>query len=125
MNIVLWVAQALLALAYGAAGFSKVATSYESLLENPRMGWVEDLSPGTVKGIGVLEVLGAVGLIFPGLFGIATILTPIAAAALALVQAAAIPFHLRRGEYQMCGTVVLPAVALVVAWGRFGSYPLG
>ncbi|WDG18187.1 DoxX family protein [Microbacterium sp. Clip185] len=47
---------------------------------------------------GVVEVLGAVGLILPPLTGIAPILAPIAAIGLVLVQLGAVVFHLRRGE---------------------------
>ena len=43
------------------------------------MGWAESYSDGGVKGIGALEVLGAIGLVVPAVTGIAPILTPLAA----------------------------------------------
>jgi hypothetical protein len=40
-----------------------------------RLPWVEDFSPNTVRFIGVVELLGAIGLILPAATGIAPILT--------------------------------------------------
>jgi len=89
------------------------------------MGWAGDYSPGFVKFVGIVEVLGALGLILPAVTGVAPILTPIAASGLAVAQAGAIVVHVRRKEPQlMIGNLVLIALALFVAWGRFGDYPL-
>jgi uncharacterized membrane protein YphA (DoxX/SURF4 family) len=76
-----------------------------------------------VKGIGVLEVLGAIGLIVPAATGIAPILTPVAALGLALVMAAAVLVHVRRKE-QFASPLVLGVLALVVAVLRLGPYAL-
>jgi hypothetical protein len=90
-----------------------------------RLDWVEDFSEGTIKFIGSVEILAAIGLILPGLTGIAPILVPIAATGLVVTQIGAIIVHVRRSEPQMIiGNVALIALALFVAWGRFGDYPL-
>jgi hypothetical protein len=121
MNIALWIAAGLLAVAMLAAGFSKLATPKEKLLA--RMAWVEDVSPGMIKFIGLMEVLGAVGLILPALTGIAPILVPLAATGIAIIMIGAIIVHVRRGETkEIAPSVVLLALALFVAWGRFGPY---
>ena len=78
MNIALWIAQILLALAFGAAGITKVMQPIEKLVTN--MGWVKDVAPRTVRLIGILEMLGAIGLILPAVTGIWPWLTPVAAA---------------------------------------------
>ncbi len=123
MNTALWIAQILLALAFGAAGVIKTTQPHEKLVAS--MGWTGDYSPGFVKFVGVVEVLAALGLILPAVTGVAPILTPIAASGLALAQAGAIAVHVRRKEPQfIIGNLVLIALAVFVAWGRFGDYPL-
>jgi hypothetical protein len=75
--------------------------------------------------IGVLELLGAVGLVLPAVTGILPLLTPLAAAMFALLMAFAIVFHARRpGEVSnIAFNVILGAVALAVAYGRFVLEP--
>ena len=75
MNIALWIAAGLLAVAFLAAGLAKLVQPREKLASN--MGWVEDFSDGPVKLIGLLEVLGAVGLILPAITKIVPILVPL------------------------------------------------
>ena len=87
------------------------------------MGWADTYSDAGVKGIGAVEVLGAIGLVLPAATGIAPILTPIAAVGLALVMAAAVVVHVRRKE-QFVPPLVLGVLSLVVAVLRFGPYPL-
>lgn len=121
MNIVLWIVAIALALAFLAAGLSKLVQSKEKLA--PRMAWVEDFETGPIKTIGALEVLGAIGLVLPGVTGIAPILVPLAATGLALLMIGAIVVHARRGETQAIPVnVVLLLLAVFVAWGRFGPY---
>src|SRR5215204_4255606 len=81
MNIALWVTQALLALAFGAVGFTKLRDDRLNYARArpPMTSFPEDLSDRTYKTIGVLEVLGAIGLVLPRLLGIAPVLTPLAA----------------------------------------------
>ncbi|GAA2310451.1 DoxX family protein [Glycomyces scopariae] len=123
MNVLLWILQGLLALAFLAAGAMKTTQPKEKLA--PNMPWVNDFSTGTVKLVGIAEFLGALGLVLPGLFGIAVILTPVAAAALALVMVLAAAYHVRKGEYASLGiNGALFLIAAVIAWGRFGPWPL-
>ena len=121
MNIALWIAAGLLAVAFLAAGLTKLTQPKEKLA--PRMPWVEDFGSGAVKAIGAAEVLGAIGVVLPGITKIAPILVPLAATGLALVMVGAIVVHLRRGEKQALGAnLVLLALAVFVAWGRFGAF---
>ncbi|MEU5947627.1 DoxX family protein [Micromonospora sp. NPDC047465] len=123
MKIVLWVAQGLLAVLFAGAGGMKVVMAKDSLV--PLMPWVVDFSSGMVKVIGVLEVLGAVGLVLPALTLIAPVLTPIAATGLAVVMLGGGIVHIGRGEYpHSIGNLVVLALAVLVAWGRFGPYAL-
>jgi len=97
MLIAYWIVAGLLALAYLAAGAVKTFRSPDALVA-AGIGWAKDVPLAAVRAIGVVEVLGAVGLILPPLTGIAPILAPIAAIGLVLVQLGAVVFHLRRGE---------------------------
>ena len=86
-----------------------------------QMGFVEDFSQQQVKGIGVLEILGALGVILPWATGILTWLTPLAAVGLGLTMAGAFLTHLRRKELIPMGIVniVLFSLAVITAVGRF------
>ena len=120
MNITLWIIAGLLAVAFLAAGAMKLAQPKAKLAESG-MAWTEDFSDSQVKLIGLAEVLGAIGLVLPAATGIATFLTPLAAAGLAVTMAGAAITHLRRGEGSMVPiNVVLGGLALFVAVMRFG-----
>lgn len=119
MNIALWIVAGVLALAFLAAGLMKVSQPKEKLATS--MGWVDDFSPGTVKFIGTMEILGAIGLILPAATGIAPVLTPLAATGLAVTMILAAIVHGRRREPQMIAVnAVLLVLALFVAIMRFG-----
>jgi uncharacterized membrane protein len=121
MNTLLWIVQAVLAAAFVMAGLMKATQPTEKL--RPRLPWVEDFSPGTVRLIGIVEVLGGLGLILPAATGIAPILTPIAATGLAVVMVLAAATHVRRKEPSgVAVNAVLFLLAALVAWGRFGPY---
>lgn len=84
------------------------------------MAWTSEFSGSTVKLIGGLEILGAIGLVLPWLTDIAPILTPLAAVGLALVQVGALAVHARRRETKVLPiNIVLLAIALFIAIGRF------
>ncbi len=122
MNIVLWIVAGVLAAAFLASGLMKLAQPKKRIVDSG-MGWAEDFSDGAVKGIGALEVLGALGLILPAVFDVATVLVPIAATGLALIMLGAAVTHARRKESPMVVVnVVLLLLAAFVAWGRFGPY---
>lgn len=123
MNVVLWILQWVLAVAFAVAGVLKSTQPKEKLA--PQMPWVEDFSPATVRFIGVVEFLGALGLVLPALTGIAPILTPLAATGIAVIMLLAAVVHARRKEPSgIAVTVVILVLAAIVAWGRFGPYPL-
>jgi uncharacterized membrane protein YphA (DoxX/SURF4 family) len=122
MGIALWVVQVLLAAAFVVSGATKLSQPKEKLLKN--WAWVEDFSQGTVRIIGALEVLGAIGIVVPALTGIVPSLTPLAALGLVLTMIGAALTHLRRAEY---GAIAVTAVVLIlatfVAYGRFFVLP--
>ena len=120
MNITLWIIAGILTAAFFMAGAMKLAQPKAKLAESG-MVWTEDFSGGQVKLIGAVEVLGALGLILPAALDIAPILTPLAAAGLALTMLGATVVHARRGEKSSIPvTLVLAALAAFVAVMRFG-----
>ncbi|MGW2202048.1 DoxX family protein [Streptomyces sp. NPDC001774] len=122
MNTILWVITGVLALMFLAAGLMKISQPREKLAASG-MAWTADFSPGTVKAIGAVEVLGALGLILPAALGIAPALTAWAALGLAATMLGATVLHLRRKEAKALPiALVLLVLAAEVAWGRFGPH---
>lgn len=125
MNVVLWIIAGLLAALLIPAGVMKMTQPREKLAAMG-LGWTMDFSPRSVKLIGALDALGGIGVVLPPLVGIAPVLAPIAATGVMLLMVGAMVVHGRRKEYpQVVFNVVLLALALVVAWGRFGPYAFG
>jgi hypothetical protein len=122
MNLALWIGAGVLALAFAAAGLMKITGKREQMLQ--RMPWVADFPQGQVKAIGAVEVLGAVGLILPAVSGIVPVLVPLAAVGLAITSVLAAVMHVRRGDgvASTIPVLVLFALAVFVAWGRFRAY---
>jgi uncharacterized membrane protein YphA (DoxX/SURF4 family) len=122
MGIALWVVQVLLATAFLVSGATKLSQPKEKLVG--KMAWMEDFSQPTVRIIGALEVLGAIGIVLPELTGLLPWLTPLAALGLALTMIGAALTHLRRAEYDgIAVTTVLLVLAVFVAYGRFFVLP--
>ncbi|MCM0674410.1 DoxX family protein [Micromonospora phytophila] len=122
MNLALWIVAGLLAAAYLFGGGGKLIMPKEKIAAfGPSAKWVEDFSAGTVKAIGALEVLAAVGLILPAAVDIAPVLVPLAALGLVMIMVGAAITRIRRHEFKfMVVDLVYLALAGFVAWGRFG-----
>ena len=109
----LWTSQGLLAAIFLFAGGMKLVLPLEMLrgpVPLPRL---------FLRFIGVAEVLGAFGLILPGLLRIRPGLTPVAAAGLVIIMIGAAGVTLAGGDV---GPALIPAVvgllATSVAYGR-------
>jgi hypothetical protein len=125
MNTALWIVAGLLA-AVMVTGSAKMFVPRERMaaMGGKATRWVEDFSPGALRALGVVELLGAIGLILPGLLGIAPVLVPVTATCVALLFVGAVTMRLRRGErVTIVGDLVYLVMAVVVAWGRFGPEP--
>jgi uncharacterized membrane protein YphA (DoxX/SURF4 family) len=122
MNIALWIVACVLAAAFGASGAAKVLQPREKLIAGG-YAWAEDFSAAQVKLIGLVEMVGAVGLVLPAAVGVVDVLTPMAAVGLALVMVAAALVHGRRRETtHVSRPLVLAVIAVAVAVLRFGPY---
>ena len=122
MNTALWIVTGLLAVVYLASGAGKLIIPKEKLASwTSSAEWLDDFSAGSVKAIGALEVLAAVGLILPAVVDIAPVLVPLAALGLVLLMAGAAITRIRRHETKlMVADLTYLALAGFVAWGRFG-----
>lgn len=117
MNIALWIVQFVVGLAFIAFGVTK-AFQYEKTTAS--LPWVKDTSKGLVIFIGVAELLGGIGLIFPGLFGIWPVLIPISALGIALIMIFATVFHAKRKEHKaILMNIIFLILALFIAYGRY------
>ena len=125
MGNALWIVQGLLAVAFAVSGLTKMLKSYSSIIADPKMGWANDFSGGFVKFIGAAEAAAALGMVLPGVTGIAPMLTPLAGAGLVVMMLGAAATHLRRSETLMAiPPLMLGVLAAFVAYGRFLIEPL-
>ena len=120
MNIVLWILQILLALAFLAHGLlllmppPEIAAQMNA--ELPRWFWVF---------LGVAEVLAAVGLTLPGATRILPGLVVSAAVGVMIVMICATVWHVIRAEYSSAViTAVLLAMATFTAYARWRTAPI-
>jgi len=115
MTVAYWIVAALLALLYMYSGGLKMLRSPDQL--RPMMGWVDTVPLRLVRTIGVLEVLGALGLVLPPLTGLAPVLALAAAVGFVLIQVGATSLHLSRGEVKVIGlNIGLLVLAGVEIW---------
>ena len=119
MNKVLWVVQVLLALLFLFAGVTKLVMPVEAMQQGPVA------IPGLLlRFIGVVEVLGGLGLILPGLLRIRMGLTPLAAAGLVIIMVGAIVVTLMGGSVAPALIpLVVGLLAAFVAYGRWHIAP--
>lgn len=114
MNIAYWIVAGLLALFYFYAGTLKVIRSRDQL--RPMMAWVDRVPLPAVRALGVVEILGATGLILPPLTGVAPALAAAAAIGFVLLQAGAIAVHLTGEDRRIALNAGLTATAAVTIW---------
>ncbi|MEU9186749.1 DoxX family protein [Streptomyces sp. NPDC048484] len=114
MNVAYWIVAGLLALFYLYGGGLKVVRGREQL--RPMMAWVDDIPMPAVRAIGVIEVLGAIGLILPPLTGIAPWLALAAAIGFVVLQLAAARVHLNRGDRRIALNITLFLAAALTVW---------
>lgn len=123
-NISLWVAQVALAALYLMAACMHGVMSVEALAQMGAV-WVQEAPIALVRFIGIMEFLGVLGLILPGLTRIRPELTVWAAAGLLAIQVLAVPFHAVRGEFAALPfNLIYVALAVFVLWGRLRKAPL-
>ena|SRR5882724_542169 len=119
LNAALWTIQGLLAALFLFAGGMKLVMPLAALTQQSHL-------PGMfLRFIGVAEVLGAIGLLLPGIFRVKTGLTALAALGLVIIMNGAVALTLESNGAAM---TIMPAVAgllaTVVAYYRWQVAPL-
>ena len=118
MNIVLWIIQILLALLFLFAGGSKLIMSAEDMVKMAPPNTIA-LPILFVRFIGVVEVLGALGLLLPGLLKNRRWLTPLAATGLLIIMVGAVVLTaMGLGISQAFVPLVAGVLCAAVAYGR-------
>ena len=120
MNVVLWIVQGLLACVFLFAGGVKFTIPIAELTKGTALaGWF-------LHFVGICEILGALGMILPGITRIRTGLTPLAACGLVIIMIGAtwvsvVAMGVRSGVTPF----VVGLLAVFVAYGRWRVAPLG
>lgn len=119
MNRGLWIIQALLALLFLFAGGMKLVLPVEEMTKQLPM-------PGLfLRFIAVCEVLGALGLILPGVLRVRPALTPLAAAGLVIIMIGATVVTLMTMDVAVAlFPLVVGILAGFIAYGRWRLAPL-
>lgn len=122
MNVVLWIIAIGLSVVFALAGLVQLFFSKEQLV-TAGLGSTEAFSAATVKVVGVLELVAAIGLVLPPVLDTLPAVVPLAAAGLVLLMGCAGVVHARRGEFGLIlVNATLLVLAVIVAVGRFGRY---
>jgi uncharacterized membrane protein YphA (DoxX/SURF4 family) len=117
LNAALWTAQLLVFTGFVIIGWMKL---FKPIPELAAMwAWTGQLPPAVVRGLGVVDIAGGVGIFVPAITRIKPGLTVLAALGCVLLQIAAMTFHMSRGE--MAATpvnLIFLALSAFVWWGR-------
>ena len=118
MTYVLWIVQGLLAALFLFAGGAKLVLPLDQMAGPVALpGWF-------LRFLGVAEVLGAFGLVLPGLLRIRPGLTPLAAAGLVIIMIGAVVVTLVGGMLAVAlMDLVVALLAAFVAYGRWRLAP--
>ena len=122
MSLVLWILQVVLALLYLPAGAMKVFTlekvqeQFPSMKALPKAVWIAS---------GILEMVCSVGLIVPSAFHVQPMLTPGAAAVLAIEAVLLTGRHVKWKETSPAiSSGIFAAAAAFIAYGRIALSPI-
>lgn len=123
LRIGLWTVQLMAASIFIAAGLAKLTTPLPELAKT--IPWTADFSLVFVRGIGLVDLLGGLGLVLPSVTRILPRLTVLAALGCVVLQVMAMAFHVSRGELDVLPlNVVLLGASAFVLWGRGKRLPI-
>ena len=121
MEIGLWIVQVSLLGIYAAYGIYK---TFFTARAKDKMPLAKDRTENFIRFVGIAELLGAIGVVFPMLIGILPWLTVLAAIGLTMIQISAIfTEHLPKKEYKILPLnlyfMTLSIFVLIGRWSLF------
>ena len=117
-NMALWTLQGWIAMFFIAAGYAKLTESMDNLVT--LMGWPALVSEQLVRGVGIAEIVLAVGVLAPLVsWKIGRPLLVVAAAGLVILETVMLGIHALGGDIGLAiVNVLLLAITIPVLWGR-------
>ena len=117
LHIAIWIAQGLTSILLFVGAFMKLTMPISELSIN--LKWTAESPKFMVRALGIIDLIGAVGIILPSLLKVKPKLAPIAALGTILLMVSAIVFHIIRNEASVIGfNFVMIVFATFVYWGR-------
>jgi hypothetical protein len=115
-DVFVWFGMTVLAIILAVVGPMKL--QYRTYIERRGSAWARDAGPARTRLIGVLEIVLAVGLVWPLATRTVSWLSVVAGAGTAILFIGACYLHTRRGERELAGmTGLLGVLAIVVTYG--------
>ena len=115
LDVIVSILEVLLAVLFVFVGSTKAFQPVEKL--EPKMAWVKDFTPRTVKLVGWAELLGGAGLVLPGIVGLWD-LQFAAQICLAVLMVGAAVWHFRHNDAKGA----IPSIVLTVLLVLLASY---
>ena len=123
LRAALWVAQILVGVPFILIGLMKLLTPIGDLAKT--IHWAGEFPLAFVRGIGLIDIAGGLGMLLPALTRIKPGLTVAAALGCTVLQVLAIAFHFSRGEASVTGmNFIFLACSAFVLWGRSKRAPI-
>lgn len=112
-KIIVWIVQILLFVIFAWAGFMKIFKP-----DDLPFPWIKD-NAILVLITGIIDLLAAIGILFPSLFNSKSRLTVYSAYGIIALMLSAIIFHICRGEAKdICFNIFIIITALFIVWGK-------
>lgn len=122
LNVLLWIAQGLIALTLIWAAYAKLLQPIEETAK--MLPWALD-NPKLLTFTGIIDLLGGIGIILPAALKIQPKLSVYAAYGTIVLMIAASIFHVSRGESSLIGmNIFFFMLAVFVVWGRTKKAPV-
>lgn len=123
LRFVVLTVQILVGAAFTAIGLMKLLTPISELAQT--VIWAGEYPVWFVRGIGLIDLAGGLGMILPSLTRIKPQVANIAACCSAALMLIAAAFHISRGETDVIGmNLFLFVLIAFVFWGRTQKVPI-
>ncbi len=116
LNVILWIAQSILSILLLSGAVMKFMP-VEKI--SGMMPWTGEVPIVLLRLLGVIDLLGGVGLILPGLLRLKPVMVIWASVGTSILMLSAIIFHISRVETHVIGfNIICVLIAIFITWGR-------